>query len=283
MCSEINILEVKNILTKSALHANRFSVNPYIGCAHSCEYCYASFMKQLSRHSESWGGFIDVKYWPVIKNPQKYANKELFIGTVTDPYQPLEENHRRTRALLEQMKDCGCKINITTKSDLILRDLDLIKTFPDAYVSWSINTLDEIFQKDMDRAVSIERRLNAMKTFHDAGIKTVCLISPIFPGITNIPAIIQRTRNQCSLIWLENLHLRGSYKANILNYISHKYPELKALYEAIYQYKDESYWKLLDSEIQRFSEKENLSYAHDGDSIKWSFDSLPIIINYFSK
>lgn len=62
-------------------------------------------------------------------------------------------------------------MSIATKSDLILRDLDLIKTFPDARVSWSVNTLDEDFKNDMDEAVSIERRLAAMKVFHNAGVR----------------------------------------------------------------------------------------------------------------
>ena len=65
--------------------------------------------------------------------------------------------------MLEQLLPTGISLNISTKSDLILRDLDLIKKFPGAYVSWSINTLDENFRKEMDRDVSIERRLSAMK------------------------------------------------------------------------------------------------------------------------
>ena len=67
---------------------------------------------------------------------------------MTDPYQPLEKKYGRTRALLEQLLDTGTGISISTKSDLILRDLDLIKLFPSAHVSWSINTLDEDFRKE---------------------------------------------------------------------------------------------------------------------------------------
>ncbi len=168
------------------------------------------------------GTFIDIKNWPEIKNPGKYAGKELFICSVTDPYQPIEEKYEKTRALLKQMQGSGCSISIATKSDLILRDFDLIKTFPNARVSWSINTLDEDFKDDMDKGVSIERRLEAMKAFHDTGIRTTCFISPIFPGITDIKEIILRTKDQCNLVWLENLNLRGSYKAVIMGYIKEK-------------------------------------------------------------
>lgn len=277
----IKDVDTKSVLTKSNLPVSDYSVNPYVGCTHSCKYCYASFMKRFTNHPEPWGSFVDVKHWPKINNPQRYAGKELFIGSVTDPYQPLEETYGRTRALLEQMQGSGCKISIATKSDLILRDLDLIKTFPDARVSWSINTLDEAFREDMDDAVSVERRLTAMEAFHDAGVRTTCFISPIFPGITDVPAIIRRAKQLCNLIWLENLNLRGSYKAVILNYIAEKRPNLIPLYQAIYTHKDRNYWTELDKEIQRITTEDGLLYVRDDDSIKRDFEASPIVVNYF--
>ena len=190
----IQEVNVKSILSKSNLPVCEYSVNPYVGCTHGCKYCYASFMKRFTGHPEPWGTFLDVKYWPKIKNPGKYAGKELFIGSVTDPYNPQEKVFGRTRELLLELKGSGAKISIATKSDLILRDLELVKTFPGARVSWSINTLDEAFKNDMDDAVSIKRRLSAMEAFHQAGIRTTCFISPIFPGITDVKAIIRRAK-----------------------------------------------------------------------------------------
>ena len=72
-----------------------------------------------------------------------------------------------------------------------------------------VNALDERFRTDMDNAVSIERRLNAMRQVHEAGIRTVCFVSPIFPGITDMKAIIEKVKGYADLIWLENLNLRG--------------------------------------------------------------------------
>ena len=176
-------ITTQSVMTKSNLPVADFSVNPYVGCAHACQYCYASFMKRFTNHPEPWGDFVDVKIWPPIRHPEKYAGKEAFFGSVTDCYQPCEAKYGRTRALLEQLQGSGISISIATKSDLVLRDLDLIKTFPNARVSWSINTLDEDFRKEMDRGASIERRLNAMKQFYEAGVQTTCFISPIFPAL----------------------------------------------------------------------------------------------------
>ena len=173
----IKEIEVKTVMTKSNLPVADFSVNPYVGCTHACNYCYASFMKRFTNHPEPWGSFVDVKMWPDIKNAKKYAGKEAFLGSVTDCYQPCEAKYKRTRALLEQLQGSGISVSISTKSDLVLRDLDLIKTFPNARVSWSINTLDEDFRKEMDRGVSIERRLEAMRQFYEAGVQTTWAIA----------------------------------------------------------------------------------------------------------
>lgn len=277
----IREIEVKSVITKTDLPGCDYAVNPYVGCTHGCKYCYASFMKRFTNHPEDWGTFLDVKYWPVIKNPEKYAGKELFIGSVTDPYNPQEKIYERTRALLLQLKGSGIKLSIQTKSDLVLRDANLIKTFPDASVGFSINTLDENFKNDMDYAVSIERRLAAMKALHDAGIRTTCFISPIFPGLTDVTTIIDRVKNQCQLVWVENLNLRGSYKSVIMNYISEKHPNLVPLYEEIYIQGNRQYWETLDGFIKDYASRNGLEYVRNEDSRKKAFDEPPTVVNYF--
>ena len=140
----VNHIETKSVMTKSNTPIGGYSVNPYVGCPHACKYCYASFMKRFTGHTEEWGTFMDVKDWPEIKNPKKYAGQKVIIGTVTDGYNPLEETYKNTRRLLEELKDSGADILICTKSDLVLRDLDLLKEINEnsrLTVSWSINTL----------------------------------------------------------------------------------------------------------------------------------------------
>ena len=278
---QIKEINVKSVLTKSNLPVSDYSVNPYVGCLHACKYCYASFMKRFTGHLESWGKFVDIKYWEPIKNPEKYKEKEMFIGSVTDPYQPLEKKYQRTRTLLEELKGSDCKISIATRSDLVLRDLELIKSFKNSRVAFSINTLDEEFRKDMDNGASIEKRLEAMKIFHENGVRTTCFISPIFPGISDVASIIRKSKEYCNLVWLENLNLRGDYKATIMNYIKEKYSDLVPLYESIYNKKDRTYWENLDKDIREFCVEENLEYVRADDSMKRDFNLPPIVVNYF--
>lgn len=277
----IKEVDVKEIMTRTNLPVSDFAVNPYVGCLHACKYCYASFMKRFTNHPEPWGEFLDVKNWPAIKDRGQFRDKEAFFSSVTDPYQPHEAKFQRTRKILEQLQGTGIRLSISTKSDLILRDLDLIKSFPGSRVSWSINTLDEDFRKEMDHGVSIERRLEAMRQFYEAGIETTCFISPIFPGITDVPAIIDRVKGQCNLVWLENLNLRGDYKGRILDWIHQHHPELDKLYHAIYLRKDRTYWSELDAYIRQYCADHGLRYVRNDDTVRAKHGEPPVVVNYF--
>ena len=274
-------VKVKSVLTKSDLPIAGYSVNPYIGCTHACRYCYACFMKRFTGHAEPWGTFLDVKYWDKIKNPRKYDGQTMIVGSVTDAYNPQEEQFCRTREFLEEMQGSNINLIITTKSDLVVRDLDLIKTFPSPLVSWSINTLDEKFKDDMDKAVSVQRRIAAMKKCHDEGIRTTCFISPIFPEITDVFGIIDKIKDFCDYIWLENLNLRGNFKADILNYIAEKYPDLKSLYQQIYTKNDVTYWEILNRQVEEYATKNGLMYITDKEPFLRDPNGKPVIINYF--
>ncbi|MBQ9160310.1 MAG: radical SAM mobile pair protein B [Methanobrevibacter sp.] len=277
----INHKDVKSVISKSNLPIAGFTVNPYVGCAHACKYCYADFMKRFTGHKEQWGSFVDVKHWPQIKNPQKYSGKTIIVGSVTDGYHQCEREFERTREFLKELKGVDVNLIITTKSSLILRDLDLIKKFPDPIVSISINTLDEEFKSDMDNASPISERLETLKRFHDEGIKTVCFISPIFPGITDVFEIIGEVIGYVDYIWLENLNLRGGYKKVILDYISEKYPDLEMLYEDIYKFKNMDYWRELDAKVEKFALENDYMYVIDEEPFLINPSDKPIIINYF--
>lgn len=277
----IRNIETKNVMTKSNLPVGGYSVNPYVGCTHACKYCYASFMKRFTGHSEEWGTFLDVKDWGVVKNPQKYKGQRVVIGSVTDGYNPQEEEFENTRKLLFQLKDSGAEILICTKSDLVVRDIDLLKDMGHVTVSWSVNTLDEAFKDDMDKAVSIERRIRAMKEVYDAGIRTVCFVSPVFPGITDFEAIFERVKDQCDLFWLENLNLRGGFKKDIMDYIAGKHPELVPLYDKIYNKKDRSYFEMLEKKAADMADKYGCQFVDNEMPYGRAKKGHPVIVDYF--
>lgn len=255
-------ITTNDYLTKSNLPDCDYVINPYVGCTHACKYCYASFMKRFTNHKEPWGSFIDVKRCAKPINLDKLKHKKVFLSSVTDCYNSFEAEYEITKNILEQLVNVDCELNISTKSKLILRDLALLKQMKNLTVAMSVNTLDDKFRQDMDQASSIKERLATLKTLHDNGIYTILFMSPIFPYLTPWQEIIDQTKGYIDEYWFENLNLRGSYKALILNYIKDNYPALYPQYLNIYQNQDKTYWQSLAQEIDAYCQKEQLKYTN---------------------
>ena len=253
---------VKDLVTKSNLPASDYVINPYVGCPHGCRYCYACFMKRFTNHSEPWGSFIDIKRCDKPISKKKLQGKSVFLSSVTDCYNPFEEKYENTRKILEQLISIDCELNISTKSQLILRDIDLLKQCKNLKVSVSVNTLDEQFKSDMDRASSIGKRLETIETLHENGIYTVLFMSPIFPGITDYKEIIVKTHRFVDEYWFENLNLRGSYKQDILSYIKNAYPQLVELYDEIYVKGNMGFWNNLAVEIEGYCATNSIKHIN---------------------
>ena len=219
-------------------------------------------MKKFTKHEEEWGTFIDIKQCSKPINKKKLEGKIIFLSSVTDCYNPYEEKYCITQNILKQLVGIDCTINISTKSDLILRDIDLLKKMNNLTVSLSVNTTDEEFKNDMDNASSIADRLKALKILHENGIYTVLFMSPIFPEITDFREIIKASSSFVDEYWFENLNLRGSYKQKIIDYISQKYPQHLELYKQIYVAGKKDYWEHLANEIERYCNENSIKHVN---------------------
>ena len=255
-------IDVNDYLTKSNLPASDYVINPYVGCSHGCRYCYASFMKRFTGHTEEWGEFIDIKRCDKKIDLDKISHKNVFLSSVTDCYNKYEEEYSITRNILEQLINSDCNLSISTKSKLILRDSDILKKIKNLVVCVSINTLDEKFREDMDKASSIKERLETLKTLHENGMYTVLFMSPIFPYITDWKEIIEVSKDYIDEYWFENLNLRGSYKTDILNYIKTNYKEYYNSYCDIYLKNNMNYWEDLAKKINSYCDKNNIKYIN---------------------
>lgn len=259
---EIKEIIINDYLTKSNLPSSDYVINPYVGCSHGCRYCYASFMKRFTGHKENWGDFIDIKKCNKKIDLIKISGKKVFLSSVTDCYNELEKKYLITREILKELADSDCYLSISTKSSLILRDIDLLKQMKNLTVSMSINTLNEKFKDDMDNASTIKERLNTLKELHKNGIYTVLFMSPIFPYITEWKKIIEESKEYVDEYWFENLNLRGSYKKDILDYIKDNYKEIYPKYIEIYNQKNNNYWETLADEINSYCEANNIKYVN---------------------
>lgn len=254
---------VKDYLTKSKDKSIGYVINPYVGCPCKCLYCYASYMASFSKHKEQWGDFIDVKYTRKKINTFKIKDKKVMISTVTDPYNVYEEKYGITRMIMEQLVECEAYITIVTKSNLVLRDIDLLKRMKHVGVVISMSFLDEVLRKEIEPcAPSIADRISTLKELKNNGIKTILFISPIIPQITNFYDIIHDTEDFVDEYWFDKLNLRSSFKTRMFDYIDSKYPDLKILYENIYNKKDNQYFDMISKEIDEYCNKKNITYIN---------------------
>jgi DNA repair photolyase len=180
----------KSLLNKSGIPGVDYAVNPYTGCGHACAYCYARFMARHTRHGMAWGAFCDVKTnaVEVLERELRRRSKGLvMLSSVTDAYQAVEADRRLTRGILGLLADAAFPVSILTKSDLVVRDLDLLRRFPNESleVGFSINTADDAVARAFEPgAPAPSRRLAALKNLHQERIRTWVFVAPVLPGIT---------------------------------------------------------------------------------------------------
>ena len=180
---------LKEIFAKSILSPSRiydYAVNPYAGCSHACRYCYAAFMRRFTGHREPWGEFVDVK----LNAPELLAREirrkrpgRVWVSGVCDPYQAAEKKYGLTRRCLKILAEHRWPVTVQTKSSLVLRDIDILETFGEAEVGFSITTADEKIRKIFEPGASpIPERIRALSTLRSKGIRTFAMIAPILPG-----------------------------------------------------------------------------------------------------
>lgn len=181
----IKEVTAKSILNPSKIHD--YCLNPYVGCSHRCVYCYARlFMCRYTGHKEPWGSFVDVKVNAVEllrRQLPKAKPGTIWISSVSDPYQPVEDDYQLTRQLLNEIKGYSFPVEIQTKSPLVVRDLDILVKLEKIAVGMTVTTdnqkIADLFEPG---AAPIEARLAALEKLHDAGITTFAFIGPILPG-----------------------------------------------------------------------------------------------------
>ncbi|MEB3100854.1 radical SAM protein [Paenibacillaceae bacterium T2] len=175
-----------------------WSINPYRGCQHGCSFCYArsthtflgrnaddTFQKHIFLKKNA-PEMLETQLSKMSKSRKGLTVGPIAIGTATDPYQPAEARNRLTRQCLEILVRYPVPLTITTRSPLILRDLDLLKQIPDITVNISINTLNLSVWRNMEPfSPSPVKRLETVKRLNREGIRAGIFLAPILPYLTD--------------------------------------------------------------------------------------------------
>jgi len=178
-------VSARTILTKTGIPGVDWCLNPYVGCQHACVYCYATFMKKYSGHEEVWGEFVDAKVnAPELlkRELRRRREGEVMLSSVTDCYQPLEARLKLTRACLELLAMTDLAVSVLTKSNLVLRDLDIFKQMRSVDVGLTITTdREDIHRLFEPHSSGIPARLAALTQLAQGGVSTYVFIGPILP------------------------------------------------------------------------------------------------------
>lgn len=244
---------VKTFLSKSKIPGFDYVINPYVGCPHKCVYCYAEYMRKFTGHEEAWGDFLEVRYCPVPLKPAKLFRTHVLISSVTDPYNPYEKQYGLTRSLLKQLQTCQAYVHILTKSPLVTRDMDILKTLPDCTVTFSFSSADDTVRELAEPlAGRVEDKINALKVLHENGLKTAVMVAPMLPELTDWKAIIAHTRPYTDSYTFDSLNMRPAYQRKVLDFIGQHFPHALPLYTDIYLREDSSYWENVAAEIKNY-------------------------------
>jgi DNA repair photolyase len=227
-----------------------WSLNPYMGCAHRCTFCYVrAFELRADRPAdERYGASIRVK-----TNVAEVLRRELArpswqrdgvaIGTATDPYQPAEGRYRLTRACIVELGRASTPIRLITRGPMVVRDADVLADAArraKVRVMFSIPTLDEeIWRRTEPGTAPPAQRLRALRLLVDAGIKVSVGMAPILPGISDKPELLRdvvRAAREAGAtgIWANVLYLRPGTKEHFLAALERDWPELLPEYERRY-------------------------------------------------
>lgn len=258
---EINEIHCKTALSKSNLPGLDYSLNPYNGCQHNCVYCYVPNVLRIKR--ENWGGFVNVKTnIPVVLSKELKRKKSGIVGisTVTDPYQPVEKKYQLTRYCLEQLLRYDFPVCIQTKSELVLRDIDLISKFSNAEVMLSIGTINDNERKILEPySSSVSERLNVLKQFSNIGIKTSVFFGPIYPTIKirDLPRIVDIfIEHGVTEIMIDKFNLKPGIQKNI-EYILKSNSSLKrAFYDNVFNM--QVFFEKVKEEMYMLSRSKNI-------------------------
>lgn len=231
--AKVREIQCQSAIGKCGFPGGGFCLNPYVGCGHGCRYCYARFMKRFTGHTEKWGTFVDarVDIAEVLKKQlrsPRYKGGRIFIGTVTDPYQPIEEKYKLTRSVLGVLLDYENPVSILTKSDMVLRDVDLLKGLKEVDVSFTITSLDERWNKFVEpNSPSVKQRLKAMRRLVDEGIAVFAMMGPYWPVFTDPEALFKEFKKVgVGHVFTESFNAIGGNWTGVADILRKNYSQL---------------------------------------------------------
>ena len=281
-----------------------WTINPYRGCEFGCRYCYARYTHEFMemRDGLEFEQKIYVKQHAAELLRYEFRrvkpHESIALGTATDPYQPAERRYEVTRAILEEFnRHRGFELGIVTKSNMMTRDLDLLKEVAKTNrlsVHVTITTLNVELARILEpRAPRPDLRLDAVRALAQAGLQVGISCSPVVPGITDAPSDLESLIRAASeagadYVFANPLFLKPCSAAVFIPFLEQNFPHLAENYRQRYQdraFLPPAYAKRLSEVVGRLKEKYKLTRAHRQQRLafatKWPVQQFDEQLNLF--
>ncbi len=231
---------VREVTCKSALVKSGicdYAVNCYTGCQNACVYCYARFASRFQHGQQPWGTFVDVKVnapevlRKQLARPRTYPGT-VFLSSVCDGWQRLEEKYRLTRACLAPLLDAGFELHILTKRTLVERDFDILTGRDRVELGCTITCADESLRRLIEPDASpTAERIETLRRAAKAGIPTYAFLGPLMPGITdtaeNIESLVTAlATTKIRYAYTDRLNLRWGVWSALSAWLQRHRPQL---------------------------------------------------------
>jgi DNA repair photolyase len=227
-----------------------WAINPYRGCEFACKYCYARYTHEFMELRDGVDFeqkiFVKQQAAALLRSELKKVKRgeEIAIGTATDPYQPAERRFEVTRALLEELaKHSGLEIGIVTKSNLVTRDVEILRRIAEhnrIFVNMTVTTVDSDLARKLEpRAPRPDLRLEAVRQLNLAGVDAGVICAPVLPEITDRPRDLEALVAAASAagakyIFANPLFLKPCSAAIFMPFIEQHFPALTEHYRERY-------------------------------------------------
>jgi DNA repair photolyase len=241
VCPGVVVREVRCRTLLNRCSIDDYSFNGYTGCEHGCGYCYARFMQRFHPHAEEWGQFVDVKVNAaevLARQLRRLPPGDVFTCSACDGWQPIEEHYGLTRTCCELLLDAGFRLNVLTKSRLVLRDLDLFAG-RNVRVGVTVTTPDERWAKIWEPAASsVADRIEVLRQAKARGLATCVTFGPLLPDISDTDAALAKLFELAAdvnvdRIWTDLLNPRPRVWASVQGVLRRHQPDLQEHYRRV--------------------------------------------------
>jgi DNA repair photolyase len=254
-----------------------WSINPYRGCRHACVYCYArpthEYLGLNAAQDFEEVIFAKVNAPQVVRQElahRSWQGESVAIGTATDPYQQAETRYKLTRRILEAFRDAHNPLSITTKSPLVLRDLDLLSDLSRhaaVSVQITITTMDERLWRVLEPTTPKPwKRIEALRILRGRGIHAGIFLSPLLPGLTDDAAgmeavIAAAAKAGAQFVWGGTLRLAAGVREVYFDTLRREFPALAPGYERLYRgaYAPAEYRERVNARLEVLRQRYGLS------------------------